>query len=108
MGGVFLPEQMSLGLGCFRPRGRANELRKANELRDKSPLGKFSVSSCSAMGASDPEIKAGRASREEEGSDSANHSYGQQPLQKTPLRTACALGNNSAGLHCIPHPEILF
>lgn len=41
---------MSLGLGCFGPRG-ANELRRANEHGDKSPLGKFPVSSCSARGA---------------------------------------------------------
>lgn len=93
---------MPPGLGCFGPRGRANELK------DKSPLGKFPVSSCSATGASDPEIKAGRASHEEEGSGSANHPYGQQPLQRTPVHAACAVGNHSAGQHCIPHTEGLF
>lgn len=93
---------MPPGLGCFGPRGRANELK------DKSPLGKFPVSSCSATGASDPEIKAGRASHEEEGSGSANHPYVQQPLQRTPVHAACAVGNHSAGQHCIPHTEGLF
>lgn len=82
---------MSLGPGCFRPRGKANELRRANERRDKSPPGKFPVSSCSAMGAGDPEIKAGRASHEEEGRDSANHPDGP-----------------TDGQHCIPHTGVFF
>lgn len=39
---------MSLVLSCFGPR-EANVLRRANRYRDKSPLGKFLGSSCSAM-----------------------------------------------------------
>ena len=54
------------------------------------------------------EIKAGRASHEEVGSDSANQLYGHQPLQRTSAHTACALGKNSAGQRRIPCQEIFF